>query len=195
VEFYTYTFFINGVPEYVGKGKGNRFKAHYKTAKKYSSEWTNHLQSSLKKGRTVEVVKSDYTTEENAIKEEVRLIALYGRKDLGAGPLYNLTNGGDGASGRIVTEEERQKHAESASSTWESSEVRERRLIAMKEANTKPETHLNRSVAATTWQTTPEARANAAAQQYISNEKPGVREARSAGAKAMWERRRANKTP
>ena len=38
-----------------------------------------------------------YETAQEALAEEVRLIAFYGRRDLGTGSLCNMTNGGDGA--------------------------------------------------------------------------------------------------
>ena len=40
------------------------------------------------------------------------MIALFGRKDLGTGILRNLTDGGEGASGRILTEETKKKIGE-----------------------------------------------------------------------------------
>jgi hypothetical protein len=41
------------------------------------------------------------------------MIAILGRKDLGTGILRNLTEGGDGASGHIKSEETRKKISES----------------------------------------------------------------------------------
>ena len=40
------------------------------------------------------------------------MIAVFGRKNLGTGILYNRTNGGDGASGNIHTEETKRKLSE-----------------------------------------------------------------------------------
>ena len=47
-------------------------------------------------------------TEEDALALEVTLIKFWGRKSEG-GVLYNLTEGGEGASGYIHTEESREK--------------------------------------------------------------------------------------
>ncbi len=53
-----------------------------------------------KYGYEVQILKSDLTWEE-AKELEIDLIAYYGRKDLGLGPLVNLTDGGQGVLGLI----------------------------------------------------------------------------------------------
>jgi len=45
-------------------------------------------------------------TEEQAFNHEIYMIAVFGRKDLGTGILHNKTNGGDGCSGKIMTEKD-----------------------------------------------------------------------------------------
>jgi hypothetical protein len=81
---------------YVGKGRGNRA---------YQKDRGRHWQAIAQKhGRTVEIVASGLQ-EWYALELETDLIALYGRSDLGLGPLANYTDGGDGASGAVRSDE------------------------------------------------------------------------------------------
>jgi hypothetical protein len=50
-----------------------------------------------------EILFDEISLEEANIKE-IEFIKLYGRKDLGDGTLANMTNGGDGTKGYIVTQ-------------------------------------------------------------------------------------------
>ena len=99
-EFYTYAFLrLDGTPYYIGKGKGNRAfrkRRGFNTPKDTSR---------------ILILKKDLT-EEDAFKHEIYMIALYGRKELGTGILHNRTNGGDGPSGLIQSEESRKKISE-----------------------------------------------------------------------------------
>jgi hypothetical protein len=75
-----------GTPYYVGKG--NRMRAYSK----------NHrVRPPVDKTMIVFVAQN--LSEPAAHLEEIRLIAVYGRIDLGTGCLRNLTDGGEGASG------------------------------------------------------------------------------------------------
>ena len=104
--FYVYTYFIDGVPRYVGKGVGARWKKHRRL--------NTHLGNALRKqkrdlGEWVLPHITEVPDEKCALCEEQRLIALYGREDLRQGTLWNLTDGGEGTSGRVVTKRTRQK--------------------------------------------------------------------------------------
>lgn len=67
------------------------------------------------------VNKTDYKVEilfdeisiEEARKKEIEFIALYGRHNLGLGTLCNLTDGGEGNFGLIISEETRHKMSKS----------------------------------------------------------------------------------
>lgn len=82
---------------YVGKGTNNRSRVRNNKSKFWNSIVEKH-------GYVIEIVESGLQ-EWYAFELEYNLIAYYGRRDLGRGPLVNLTDGGEGASGSIVSEE------------------------------------------------------------------------------------------
>ncbi len=83
-----------GVPIYVGKGTGNRWKNHLR----YSSNLL--LRRVVRKyGSNLPIViVRQQLTHNDAYKIEIAFIAAIGRVKDG-GPLYNLTDGGDGVIG------------------------------------------------------------------------------------------------
>ena len=92
------------LPFYVGKGKGRRITEH-------NAEVINNRCKNNIKGKYIKAALSDHGyvprkivwcghSEDDAFSEERRQIALYGRVDLGTGCLSNLTDGGEGVSGR-----------------------------------------------------------------------------------------------
>lgn len=98
-DFYVYVHVraTDGKPFYVGKGCGKRYKGHFdrnpmwkKTAKKYGVK---------------AVIYRDKLQEWAAFEVEQELIALYGRRNTGHGYLCNLTDGGEGQSGYIPSDE------------------------------------------------------------------------------------------
>jgi hypothetical protein len=94
--FYTYLWLReDGTPYYVGKGKGNR-----------AFNKAMHRQFPPPKER---IVIYPVESEADAFEAEVALIWYYGRKDLGTGCLRNLTDGGDGSSGYVHTQEAKEK--------------------------------------------------------------------------------------
>lgn len=88
-----------GSPYYVGKGRGKR-----------AYDKKHRCKPPSDPSKIVFVVTG--LSEQEALQEEVRIIALYGRIDNGTGCLANLTDGGEGQSGRLVTEEERRRKSE-----------------------------------------------------------------------------------
>jgi hypothetical protein len=102
-EYYTYAYLREDrTPYYIGKGKGNRIhNSHNRVVHKPPKDRRVFLKTGL--------------TETEAFRHEVYMIALYGRKDLGTGILWNFTDGGEGTSGYKWTPEQRE--ALSVSST------------------------------------------------------------------------------
>jgi hypothetical protein len=114
-EFYTYLYIdpSRQEPIYVGKGTGRRVEVHLK--RKDMHPFTHRL-SSMKKLGIEPVIKYliSGVDEELAHLVEEEAIAKYGRKDLGLGPLLNLTDGGEGSSGWVVSPMTKQKIGEKA---------------------------------------------------------------------------------
>ena len=99
--YYTYAYLREDkTPYYIGKGKGNRAYRRNKTDIKPPKDKTRIL-----------ILKQNLTDEE-AIKHEIYMIAVFGRRDLGTGILHNRTNGGEGASGTVVSNKTRKKLSE-----------------------------------------------------------------------------------
>jgi hypothetical protein len=98
--FYTYAYLREDrTPYYIGKGKGERA---YKKSK-------NDIRPPKDKSRIL-LLKQNLS-EEESFQHEKYMIAVFGRKDLGTGILHNRTDGGDGASGVLQTEETRLKRS------------------------------------------------------------------------------------
>ena len=92
--FYTYAYLReDGTPYYIGKGNGRRL---YKKGK-------GEVGKPIDKTRIIFLKQN--ISEEEAIKHEIYMIAVFGRKDLGTGILRNKTDGGDGVSGYKPDEE------------------------------------------------------------------------------------------
>jgi hypothetical protein len=98
--FYTYAYLRqDGTPYYIGKGQKNRLYKKYKG-----------IQPPKDESRIIFLKQN--LTEEESFKHEIYMIAVFGRKDLETGILRNRTDGGEGTSGRIKSEDEREKISE-----------------------------------------------------------------------------------
>ena len=98
--YYTYAYLREDrTPYYIGKGKGNRIVS-------------NQRKINKPKDKSRIIFLKQNLTEAEAFKHEIYMIAVLGRKDLGTGILHNKTDGGDGPSGAIRSEEFKRKISE-----------------------------------------------------------------------------------
>ena len=100
MQYYTYAYLREDrTPYYIGKGQGNR--AYIKRYGKGRAKRPKNLNNII-------FLKQNLT-EEEAFKHEIYMIAVFGRKDLGTGILHNRTDGGEGGSGVIMSDDRKSK--------------------------------------------------------------------------------------
>ena len=103
-EYYVYMYLReDGTPYYVGKGKGNRAYKKHRSGMRVKVPPKDRIILALKN-----------LTEQQAFDNEREFIKWYGRKDNNTGILRNLTNGGEGPSGFILSEETKRKIGEAS---------------------------------------------------------------------------------
>ena len=86
-----------GEPFYVGKGTGNRANSKMNRSKWWKNTVTKHNYDVI--------MLEEGLIEEEALIREIYWIKRIGRKDIGLGPLVNMTDGGEGISGFKFSEE------------------------------------------------------------------------------------------
>lgn len=142
------------MPFYVGKGHDKRAWIHLTPHEDDPNKHkTRKIKKALRQGKQilVEFIKTDLC-EDDAFMWEVFWIAEYGRRDLGYGPLTNMTDGGEGRSGSKASIETRQKMSKSQSGInssqygiQRSEDVRKRMSEAQKGKKQSEETKAKRT--------------------------------------------------
>jgi hypothetical protein len=99
--YYTYAWLrVDGTPYYIGKGHGKR-------------AWSFRRKGPNRpKDDTRVLILKQNLCESSAFKHEIYMISVFGRKDLGTGILHNRTNGGEGLSGFVYSDEQRKVKSE-----------------------------------------------------------------------------------
>ncbi len=112
------------IPFYVGIGSdsnGKYERAHNKHRR--SQKWFNIVTKTQYK---VQIILDELTLDE-AKEKEIEFISLYGRSDKKEGSLCNLTEGGEGTPGRIVSEEWRKNKSIEQKGRKKSEEFKQKR--------------------------------------------------------------------
>jgi hypothetical protein len=134
----------DAVPIYVGKGQGRRAYVHEESAKRIMSLPKDErsvavrrchnphlIWAIIKAGGSLPMVKVEVgLTEIEAFELERIWVIRFGREQFG-GTLYNRTNGGDGSSGVLFSEERRRAISERVMVQWSSVDRRDQMSIRM----------------------------------------------------------------
>ena len=100
MHYYTYAYLREDkTPYYIGKGSGKRIYSKNRTIKP-------------PKDKSRIIFLKQNLTEQEAFKHEIYMIGVFGRKDLATGILYNRTDGGEGASGYVPSEDTKKRMSE-----------------------------------------------------------------------------------
>lgn len=111
--YYCYALMNEGEPFYIGKGKGQRAYCHVNRSNNGRTRKDRKIQKLLREGGEITpVILLDGLSEEEAFHLEHVLIHLIGRTP--RGPLLNMTDGGEGVSGLVFSEQHRLRIARSA---------------------------------------------------------------------------------
>jgi len=158
-------------PFYVGKGHGPRAIVHltavmngWSMSKEHGNRHKNRrIRKILRESNSdpvIQVVKHGLTDDESKVLESWCIKTL-GRRNTNSGPLTNLTDGGEGTSGKVVSLKERRNLSKKIREYWSSLSAEERRrrgeLFAAAYANQSAETKLRaKEKFARTWSSLPE---------------------------------------
>ena len=132
--YYVYAYLRKSdlTPYYIGKGKGPR-------------AWAKQHNVIVPEDYNRIVIVESNLSDIGALAIERRLIEWYGRKDLGTGTLRNMSAGGDGAEGRIQTEQTRKLIGEANKRRVWTEESKNKLRLHNQNKKQTPEANLKRS--------------------------------------------------
>ena len=131
MHYYTYAYLREDrTPYYIGKGKEDRI---------YSKQ--KNIKPPKDKSRILYLKQN--LTEEEAFKHEIYMIDVFGRIDLDTGILHNRTDGGEGSSGCIPSEETKRKLSEVNKGKIVSEETR-KKISETSKGKTLSEEHIKK---------------------------------------------------
>jgi len=135
-----------GQPVYVGKGTGDRDLSHWSRGS-HNKPFQDFI-SHLKQRNFVAICERVFETEneEEAFAKEMGLIKLYGRRDLKTGTLFNLTDGGEGPSGYIKSDAEKEVDRHGTLINWQNPEYRAKVIAGQIKAQNTPEALESKSI-------------------------------------------------
>ena len=110
---YIYTDPTSYEPFYVGKGQKYRAYAHMKLSNQRTNKrLKNRILKLVEQSKKPIITLIPTSSEELALMLEKGLIKIFGRKDLNKGTLYNFTDGGEGTTNFVRSEESNRKTSE-----------------------------------------------------------------------------------
>jgi len=145
-------------PVYVGKGSGDRDLSHWSKGShnKPFQDFISHLKQ---RGLTAIPERVLVTEDEvEAFAKEIELIALYGRRNLGTGTLFNLTDGGEGGSGTVKTDAHKAVDKYNSIKNWKDPVYQAKVAEGQRKVQGTPEARAAKSVASAEAWATPETR-------------------------------------
>jgi len=176
----------NKQPVYVGKGTGDRDLSHWSRGS-HNKPFQDFLSHIRRKGMTALCERVLETEDETvAFAKEIELIALYGRRDIGTGTLFNRTSGGEGASGVVKTAEQRAVDGMFSREHWQDPEYRAKIVESQKRVQGTPEARAMKSDYSTETWANPEVRVKRTLGIKAGRSTKESKEKTRAQAKAQW---------
>lgn len=176
----------NNQPVYVGKGTGDRDLSHWSRGShnKPFQDFIAHLKVRGLVAPCERVFETEVEAE--AFAKEIELIALYGRRNTGTGTLFNLTDGGEGASGMRKTAEQKAVDGKFTREHWRDPNYRAKIVASQRAVQGTPEARAVKSENSAQAWTDPDVRQKRQTSIKRSRNTAESKAKTSAQAKAQW---------